>query len=242
MSEASDCDSYTKSLANIGWKGNVFFGDTNKWAIIFFQENILKYEWNDNVPHKSLSTWRWQSKKTNQNILILYQRTKNTHNVSGKISPKIRMSLTHQKITKILLSVCSSKNVVNTLLAILLNISMTLTKQKKTYPHVVCRGWFLIKRERWCHYLLFIINIKGLSFVFCSFTLRTRGLITICRGTDKVWKLSLFKTKIYFCLPQDYLLVGNLRVGISDIGHTWTIHKSISLEVWCQKLPWTNTA
>ena len=108
---------------------SVFFDTTN---VLFFQENILKYEWNDNVPHKSLSTWRWQSKKTNQNILILYQRTKNTHNVSGKISPKIRMSLTHQKITKILLSVCSSKNVVNTLLAILLNISMTLTKQKKT--------------------------------------------------------------------------------------------------------------
>ena len=59
LSEASDCDlhkTYTKSLANIGWKGNVFFGDTNRWAIIFFQENILKYEWNDNVPHKSLST------------------------------------------------------------------------------------------------------------------------------------------------------------------------------------------
>ena len=47
---------YRKPLANMSWKENVFLGDTNKWAIIFFQENILKYEWNDNVPHKSLST------------------------------------------------------------------------------------------------------------------------------------------------------------------------------------------
>ena len=83
---------YTENILLI-WAGReMFFGDTNRWAIIFFQENILKYEWNDNVPHKSLSTWRCQSKKITKNI-FLHQRTKNTHNVSGKNSSQNKDTL-----------------------------------------------------------------------------------------------------------------------------------------------------
>ena len=142
MSEASDCDSYTKSLANIGWKGNVFLETQNRWAIIFLQENILKYEWNDNVHIQVSVNITLAEQKNNLNDLILYHRRQNTHNVSGKISPKIRMTSTQhrnkQNVIRLFKQKCS--DITNITSNAFLNISMMLTKQKKNKHLLVCRG------------------------------------------------------------------------------------------------------